>query len=59
MEREVDVDADLERRGCAREFEALQVCMADSDRDWGKCQERVKEWKKCNEIEKDKQKQRH
>eukprot|EP00516_Mucochytrium_quahogii_P009690 CAMPEP_0203775400 /NCGR_PEP_ID=MMETSP0099_2-20121227/6061_1 /ASSEMBLY_ACC=CAM_ASM_000209 /TAXON_ID=96639 /ORGANISM=" , Strain NY0313808BC1" /LENGTH=60 /DNA_ID=CAMNT_0050674075 /DNA_START=90 /DNA_END=272 /DNA_ORIENTATION=- len=44
---DVDVDADLGKRGCQESFDRLQICMADSDRDWSKCQDLVKEWKAC------------
>ncbi len=44
---EVDVDAQLAARGCAGAFEAVQLCLADSGRDWTKCQRQVKEWKAC------------
>eukprot|EP00514_Thraustochytrium_sp_LLF1b_P011171 CAMPEP_0184543764 /NCGR_PEP_ID=MMETSP0199_2-20130426/3162_1 /TAXON_ID=1112570 /ORGANISM="Thraustochytrium sp., Strain LLF1b" /LENGTH=66 /DNA_ID=CAMNT_0026937835 /DNA_START=52 /DNA_END=252 /DNA_ORIENTATION=- len=43
----VDVDAKLELRGCSDAFEAVQLCLADNDRDWVKCQEQVKTWKAC------------
>ena len=44
---EVDVDATLERKGCTDEFEKLQLCLADNNRDWVKCKDLVKHWKEC------------
>jgi hypothetical protein len=44
---DVDVDAVLEERGCKDAFEAVQECMADTNRDWAKCQTFVQAWKAC------------
>ncbi|GBG32999.1 Cytochrome c oxidase assembly factor 4-like, mitochondrial [Hondaea fermentalgiana] len=43
----MDTDEQVERAGCAQQYEDLQLCMADNDRDWAKCQEKVKAWKDC------------
>lgn len=32
----MDPDEQVERAGCAEQYEALQLCMADNDRDWRK-----------------------
>jgi len=34
---------------CAATYEALEDCLADSNRDWRKCQEPLKTWKDCFE----------
>jgi len=34
--REVDIDDAIARRGCTAAFEAVQMCLADTGRDWGK-----------------------
>ena len=44
---ELDVDAQLDARGCVGAFEAVQLCLVDSWRDWTKCQRQIKEVKAC------------
>jgi hypothetical protein len=52
---DIDVDEVLEQRGCKTAFDAVQECMAETNRDWAKCQALVQEWKACfaaSELEK-------
>lgn len=49
---DLDVDAVLEERGCKTAFDAVQECMAETNRDWAKCQPLVQEWKACFAKEK-------
>lgn len=36
----MDVDDELERAGCTEAFDAVQLCLADNNRDWSKVSER-------------------
>lgn len=43
----MDIDSEVERLGCKIQYEALQLCLAENDRNWVKCQNLVKEWQDC------------
>lgn len=45
----VDVDELVQRSSCAKEYTALEECLADNNRDWRKCQSFVKAMKICND----------
>lgn len=48
MEDADDIEKMIERSGCAREYYALEECLAEYNRDWTKCQTAVLTLKKCN-----------
>eukprot|EP00924_Labyrinthula_sp_SR-Ha-C_P002383 snap_masked-scaffold_16-processed-gene-2.32-mRNA-1 protein AED:0.42 eAED:0.42 QI:0/-1/0/1/-1/1/1/0/59 len=45
--KSVDIDEQLQDKGCTKQFEKLQLCLADNNRDWSKCQRLVSLWKLC------------
>lgn len=43
----MDLDAQIKRSGCATDFEIMETCLGEFDRDWRQCQEQVKVFKLC------------
>ena len=43
-----ELDSMLERSGCKKEYDALETCLAENDRDWRMCRDVVKTWKRCD-----------
>ncbi|KAL7679204.1 putative cysteine alpha-hairpin motif superfamily, cytochrome oxidase assembly factor 4 [Plasmopara halstedii] len=45
----IDLEELIERNRCHEDYYKLEKCLADTDRDWRKCQEQVKKLKQCND----------
>jgi hypothetical protein len=43
----VDFDEQLKRFGCSADFERMESCLGDNDRNWRVCQEHVRIFKLC------------
>ncbi|KAF1326750.1 hypothetical protein FI667_g8186, partial [Globisporangium splendens] len=46
---DIDIDAMIEKMGCAQDYYKLEECLGEFDRDWTKCQAQVKQLKLCND----------
>jgi cytochrome c oxidase assembly factor 4 len=44
-----DVDVMIAKGKCAKEYYALEECLADTDRDWTRCQTVVQRLKECHD----------
>ncbi|KAL6780863.1 hypothetical protein ACKKBG_A08770 [Auxenochlorella protothecoides x Auxenochlorella symbiontica] len=45
-----DDDALYTPTGCKEAYEKLEICLAQSDRDWRKCQKEVHALQQCNKA---------
>ena len=43
----MDIDDALEKKGCKQQFDELQLCLHENNRNWTKCQNLVKQWREC------------
>ncbi len=41
------LDDKINRSGCADAYDILEKCMGENDRDWRKCQDKVKAFREC------------
>lgn len=48
----MNVDDEVNKKGCKMEYDKLQECLDTHNRNWVMCQVDVKEWKKCFEMQK-------
>jgi hypothetical protein len=48
----VDGKTDPIKATCAEVYEQLELCLAENQRDWRKCQEQMFAFKRCSEIAK-------
>ena len=47
MPLQVDFEDQLKRSGCLEDFEKMEGCLGENDRDWRTCQDYVKVFKLC------------
>ena len=52
MRGDVDIERLIDESGCAGMYRAVEECLAESGRDWRKCQREVREWKECEKASK-------
>ena len=43
----MDFETQLHKLGCSKEYEVMEACLGEHDRDWRQCQEIVKVFKLC------------
>ena len=48
----------LEKTGCAGLYEEVELCLAETDRDWSKCQQQLKTFQACFDAYVDEQKRK-
>lgn len=47
-----DIEKRIDNSGCAKQYYALEECLAENDRKFGKCQKEVLDLKTCNSSKK-------
>jgi hypothetical protein len=47
MSSEVNFEAQLKSLGCFADFEKMESCLGEFERDWRACQDQVKVFKSC------------